>query len=142
MDILADSYKKGGGKRRVVEFSKDKARSVTEFETYAPKAFASIKELPEDLRDRCIAMPLIRSQKNFPDPDDSIVDWREMRGKIYKYLIYDYGTIESTYSVNRNWGIPAGSFHFSVRKDHRKHCPGRRLYRHRSDLHCQIPVPD
>ena len=101
LDILADSYKKSGGKRRIVGFDKNKRREVLEYETYSPKAFASIKELPEDLRDRCIAMPLIRSQKNFPDPDDSIVDWREMRGKIYKYLIYDYGTIESTYSVRK-----------------------------------------
>jgi hypothetical protein len=39
-------------------------------ETYGPKAFASIRELPEDLRDRCLELPLIRSQRNFADPDD------------------------------------------------------------------------
>lgn len=101
LEILTDSYKKGGGKRRILGFDKNKRREVLEYETYSPKAFASIRELPEDLRDRCIAISLIRSQKNFPDPDDSIINWREIRGKIYKYLIYDYITIEAMYSVRK-----------------------------------------
>lgn len=100
LDVLADSYKKSGGKRRVINFNKQKGREVLEFETYSPKAFASIRELPEDLRDRCLVVPLIRSQKNFPDPDDGIY-WREFRGKIYKFLIAEYGTIEATYTVRK-----------------------------------------
>jgi hypothetical protein len=101
LDILADSYKKSGGKRRVINFDKKRGREILEFETYSPKAFASIRELPEDLRDRCLIVPLIRSQKNFPDPDDDIVDWRDVRGKIYKLLITEYGIINSTYIVKK-----------------------------------------
>jgi len=37
LDILADSYKKGGGKRMVLDFDKHKGRRVLEFETYSPK---------------------------------------------------------------------------------------------------------
>ena len=101
LDILADSYKKSGGKRRVINFNKQKGREILEFETYCPKAFASIRELPEDLRDRCLVVPLIRSQKNFSDPDDSNAYWREIRGKLYKYLIHNYSTIEGTYTVRK-----------------------------------------
>jgi hypothetical protein len=41
--LLADSYKKAGGQRRVVEITKA-GRSVLEFSTYSPKAFASRDE--------------------------------------------------------------------------------------------------
>jgi mRNA-degrading endonuclease RelE of RelBE toxin-antitoxin system len=101
LDVLADSYKKSGGKRRIINFDKRKGREVLEFETYSPKVFASIRELPEDLRDRCLAIGLIRSQKNFPDPDDSGIDWRGVRGGIYKYLISNYSVIEGTYTVRK-----------------------------------------
>ena len=101
LDILADSYKKSGGKRRIIVFDKRGRRDVVEFENYSPKAFASIRELPEDLRDRCLVIALIRSQKNFPDPDDSIFNWREIREKIYKYLLTNYSMIVSTYAVRK-----------------------------------------
>src|SRR5262249_38283702 len=74
-------------------------REILEFETYSPKAFASIKEVPEDLRDRCLVIPLIRSQKNFPDPDDSGVDWSEIRGKLYKFLMTDFDLVSTGFSV-------------------------------------------
>ena len=101
LDLLSDSYKKGGGKRRVVVFDKKKSRETVEFETYSPKAFASIRELPEDLRDRCLIVPLIRSQRNFPDPDDSNENWREIRGKIYTLLATSYDFIGSNYSIKK-----------------------------------------
>lgn len=101
LDILADSYKKSGGKRRIISFDKGKTRETLEFETYGPKAFASIKELPEDLRDRCLMIPLIRSQKNFPDPDESNEDWHGVRGELYKVLMTDYSLIGSQYQVKK-----------------------------------------
>ena len=99
LDILADSYKKDGGKRRTINFSKNKQREVVEFETYCPKVFASIKELPEDLRDRCLIIQLIRSQKNFPDPSDENENWHEIRGMIYKLLIDRYLIVTGQYAV-------------------------------------------
>ena len=101
LEILADSYKMSGGKRRVVVFGKDKSRSTQEFETYGPKVFASIKELPEDLRDRCLIVPLIRSQRNFPDPDDGNEDWREVRGQIYSFLLTDHNVISNRYNIKK-----------------------------------------
>lgn len=100
LDTLADSYKKSGGKRRVINFDKGR-REVLEFETFSPKVFASVKELPEDLRDRCLVVPLIRSQKNFPDPDDSNQSWREIRGRIYQVLMTNFEFIGSTYTVKK-----------------------------------------
>lgn len=101
LDILADSYKKSGGKRRIINHDKRSGRETLEFETYSPKAFASIKELPEDLRDRCLIVQLIRSQKNFPDPDDNNENWREIRGEIYQVLLTNYDLIESEYAVRK-----------------------------------------
>ena len=101
LDILADSYKKIGGKRRVITFDKGKNRTVQEFETYSPKAFASIKEIPEDLRDRCLIIPLIRSSKNFLDPDDGNENWRQIRGLLYKLAISHYQIISTTYAVRK-----------------------------------------
>lgn len=101
LDILTDSYKKKGGKRRIINFDKAKTREVLEYETYSPKVFASIKELPEDLRDRCFIVPLVRSQKNFPDPDDENENWREIRGKIYKLLMTNYDLVSANYAVRK-----------------------------------------
>ncbi|MSU44948.1 hypothetical protein EXS45_02100 [Candidatus Nomurabacteria bacterium] len=101
LDVLADSYKKSGGKRRVMNMDKKSGREILEIETYCPKAFASIRELPEDLRDRCLAVPLIRSQKNFPDPDENNENWREIRGKIYTFLMTNYDVIRNSYFVKK-----------------------------------------
>lgn len=101
LDILADSYKKSGGKRRIVTFDKGKNRQTTEIETYGPKAFASIRELPEDLRDRCLELPLIRSNKNFDDPDDSNENWREIRGRVYTLLMTNYELAGSYYFIKK-----------------------------------------
>ena len=100
LDILADSYKKSGGKRRVMNMSKG-SREVLEFEIYGPKAFASINELPEDLRDRCLIVPLIRSQKNFYDPDDENENWKEVRGMLYKFLVDNSSTLKSFYQIGK-----------------------------------------
>ena len=101
LDVLADSYKKSGGKRRIVNFDKKRGREVLEFETYGPKAFASIRDLPEDLRDRCIVIPLIRSKKNFADPDDGNENWNALRGNLYKILLTSFPDIDSSYQTKK-----------------------------------------
>ena len=68
LGILADSYTIGGGKRRLVHIS-DKKRRVLEFETYAPKAFASTKEIDPDLKDRCIQIVMLRATREYPYPE-------------------------------------------------------------------------
>lgn len=102
LDILADSYKQGGGKRRIVSMDKRRGtRETLEIETYGPKAFASIRELPEDLRDRCLMIPLLRSRKNFPDPDESSENWREVRGELYKLLLVNFDLIAGVYHATK-----------------------------------------
>jgi hypothetical protein len=101
LDILADSYKKSGGKRRVINFDKKRGRETLEFETYGPKAFASIRELPEDLRDRCLVVQLLRSQRNFLDPDDSNESWHDIRGKLYTLLICNFELASSHYALKK-----------------------------------------
>ena len=100
MDVLTDSYKRGGGKRRIVQIDNGK-RSVLELETYSPKVFASIRELPEDLRDRCFIIPLLRSKKNFMDPNEDDGLWEKLRSKMYKFLIAEYQTVANEYIVRK-----------------------------------------
>lgn len=101
-DILCDSYKRSGGKRRIVGIDRKKGREILEFETYAPKAFASIKELPTDLRDRCFVVQLTRSTRgNFPDPDSPGIDWRERRAKLYELLLSDHVLVSGKYLERR-----------------------------------------
>jgi hypothetical protein len=100
LEILSDSYKRTGGKRRIVNIEKGR-RQTLEFETYSPKAFASIKELPEDLRDRCFVVPLIRSSKSFPDPDEPTNDWRARRSELYKALLTEHSLVNSQYMIRR-----------------------------------------
>jgi len=99
LDVLADSYRKGGGKRAFIQFDQYKRRGISEPDAYSPKVFASIEELPEDLRDRCIVIPLIKSRKNFPEPDDESENWKEIRGELYKFGVLNFGLIKSLYDA-------------------------------------------
>jgi hypothetical protein len=103
LDIFCDSYKRSGGKRRVISMDKARGRETLEFETYSPKAFASIKELPEDLRDRCFVLQLTRSTRgNFPDPDNPWIDWKAQRAKFYEILLADHVLVGVEYVLKLN----------------------------------------
>jgi hypothetical protein len=100
-DILTDSYKRGGGKRRLrVQDTRGQWRTV-EQETYSPKTFASIKDLPEDLRDRCLMVPLIRSHQNFLAPDEDAEDWQTIRGHLYQLLLTEHTTVADVYAIRK-----------------------------------------
>lgn len=96
LDVLTDSYKRAGGSVRKMVQTKNNW-NLEEFEAYGPKAFASINQLPEDLRDRCIVIPLIRSSKNLPALEEGDSIWKEIRNDIYTYLINDYPVISGNY---------------------------------------------
>lgn len=98
LDILTDSYKRGGGDIRKMIANKNNW-NLEEFQAYSPKAFASIRELPEDLRDRCIVVPLIRSNKNYPQINEEEKVWREIRGDLYILLINQYKFFDLTYKL-------------------------------------------
>ncbi len=101
LDIFTDSYKKSGGKRRIINFDKNKGREILEFETYSPKAFASVGELPEDLIDRCIVIPLFKSGKNFDEPGEESEKWKEKRGKIYQIQIDNFHLVKLFYEQGK-----------------------------------------
>lgn len=96
LDVLTDSYKKAGGSVRKMVQTKNNW-NLEEFEAYGPKAFASINQLPEDLRDRCIVVPLIRSKRNLPTLDEESGVWKELRDGLYKNLINNFSTITGNY---------------------------------------------
>jgi hypothetical protein len=97
VDIFTDSYKKSGGKvSKMVE--EKRKHVVVDFDTYCPKAFASIRELNQDLRDRCIQIQLIRSKENLAFLDTDSPVWLELRNELYKLLISNFGNIKNIFN--------------------------------------------
>ncbi|KHE92126.1 hypothetical protein S225a_21030 [Candidatus Brocadiaceae bacterium S225] len=96
LGILSDSYTIGGGKRRVVNITNN-GRGILEFETYGPKAFASIKEIDSDLKDRCIEITMLRAIKEFPYPDAYLTIWDDLRDKLYKLLLTRWSEARNIY---------------------------------------------
>lgn len=100
-EILTDSYKVDGGRRRVLDMKR--GRKQLEFETFSPKAFASTIELPEDLRDRCMLIPIVRSSHMFPTPDDQNEDWYLLRESMYKFLLHFPIIREMSMSIKKTY---------------------------------------
>lgn len=96
LGILADSYTIGGGKRRIVDIS-NKRRRVVEFGTYAPKAFASIREIDSDLKDRCIQITMLRAMKDYPYPEAFLPIWHGLRDKLYRLLLTKWREVRGIY---------------------------------------------
>ena len=96
LGILTDSYTIGGGKRRIVNTSNN-GRKIMEFETYGPKAFASIKEIDSDLKDRCIEITMLRAIKEYPYPDAYLTIWGDLRDKLYKLLLTKWHVVKDIY---------------------------------------------
>jgi hypothetical protein len=93
--ILADSYKKAGGKRRLVDTSGK--RRVLEFATYGPKAFAATKDLDADLRDRCIRLYMVRTAKQLPDVEGNEPEWAELRDALYRFALLKFREVRKHY---------------------------------------------
>jgi hypothetical protein len=101
LGILADSYTVGGGKRRIVDIS-NKRRRILEFETYSPKAFASIKDIDSDIKDRCIQLTMVRSLKDYPYPEPYLPIWRIRRDSLYKLLLTKWERVRELYQEAGN----------------------------------------
>lgn len=93
---LTDSYTQGGGKRRIVDTSNNKRR-VREFEMFGFKAFASIKEIDSDLRDRCIYIPMLRAAGEYAYPDDNLAIWADLRDQLYRLLLTRWKAVKEIY---------------------------------------------
>lgn len=96
LGIIADSYTRGGGNRRIVDIS-NKKRRVLDFETYSPKAFASTKEIDPDVEDRCIEITMIRAMKDYPEPEAFLPAWQDLRDKLYRLLITKWQDVKAIY---------------------------------------------
>lgn len=95
--ILTDSYKRGGGKRRLRVSAGGKKWKTIELETYSPKVFAATGDLPEDLQDRCVVIPLIRSQKVFEEPSEEDQEFQEIRALLYKCAFTQFLFLKNHY---------------------------------------------
>jgi len=105
--LLADSYKKAGGQRRVVEITKN-GRSVLEFSTYGPKAFASTKPLDPDLADRCVRIAMTRTRQKLPDLEGWEPIWGELRDKLYRFALASFKNVHQNYGANSGNGTRIG----------------------------------
>lgn len=101
--LLADSYKKSGGKRRVIDTSNNK-RNPREFSTYGPKAFATTKDLDPDLRDRCIRLRMVRTSKPLPDMEGYEPEWGELRDALYRFSLLNFKEVRKHYLENQETG--------------------------------------
>ena len=100
--ILADSYKRAGGKRLLVDTSG--GRRVREFSTYGPKAFAATKDLDPDLRDRCIRIQMVRTIKRLPDLEGYEAEWPNLRDALYRFTLLCFKDVEKHYLNNQEAG--------------------------------------
>ena len=94
--ILADSYKRAGAKRRIVRIVKGK-RSVQEFSSYGPKAFASTKELDPDLKDRCCQINMVRTTKSLPDLLGTELEWIQILDACHRFLLLRWQDVAQAY---------------------------------------------
>jgi hypothetical protein len=95
LNLLTDSYKRTGGRRRIMRANKSGGFTPFETETYCPKIFASVYPLHPDLRDRCLIIPLSKSNKNFPEPTAECEDLRQTRFQIYRFITQNYQIFNS-----------------------------------------------
>jgi hypothetical protein len=93
-EILVDGYKKGGGKRRVIDISNN-GRKVIEFDSYCPKVFASLEPLPDDLADRTFTIYMAPASNIYPSPSASKRDWRQIRTDMVKLMLTTYPEVNS-----------------------------------------------
>lgn len=98
LGLLTDSYTRGGGTRRIVNIS-NKKRTVMDFETYSPKVFAAIREIDDDLRDRCVEITMLRATKDYPEPEAFLPIWGDLRDKLYRLLLTQWNETRKIYQT-------------------------------------------
>jgi len=105
--ILADSYKRPGGKRRIVRMKRGE-RVVQEYSGYGPKAFGTTRVLDIDLRDRCCQVTMQRSSQPLPDLIGNEPEWAELRDQCYRFLITRWRDVENAFSAIPSTGTRKG----------------------------------
>lgn len=85
--MIADSYSIYGGKRRIVNINNKDKREVVEFETFSPKIFASISEIDEDIRDRCLIIQMNRATRKCARPNPARQEWKMIKSALYRNVL-------------------------------------------------------
>ena len=86
--MLADSYKKNGGRYSCIEKRKG-VKVAIQKSSYGPKAFGTTKELDRDLLDRCIKIPMRKGKaKTYFTSSDPI--WAKLRNECYRLLLHQW----------------------------------------------------
>lgn len=96
--FFADSYKKQGAKRSIVG-TKNGERIIREFSGYGAKAFAAIRELDDDLQDRCIQINMLKTKKSLPNLSGTEAIWLELRGSCYRILLSKHAKVKEMYDA-------------------------------------------
>lgn len=107
--LLADSYKKAGGRRRVMDMSGGRRR-VLEFSTFGFKGFASTKNLDPDLADRCIPIAMTRTGQRLPDLEGHESVWADLRDKCYRFTLCDFQKVAAAYQATTGDGTRITEF--------------------------------
>ncbi len=97
--LLADGYTQGGGNRRVID-NTSRGRTLREFESYGPKGFASIRDIDEDLKDRCIQIIMVKAFKDYEVPYDYLPIWGTLRDSLYRLALMKWREVESIYQTS------------------------------------------
>ena len=101
--LLGDSYKKAGGRRRVVEMSAG-GRRVLEFSTFGFKGFASTKNLDPDLADRCIPIVMTKTAQRLPDLEGHEPVWADLRDQCYRFALGAFQKVAAAYQASTGNG--------------------------------------
>jgi len=104
---LADSYKREGGKRSIIERKKGK-RYVKEFSTYSPKAFGTTKELHYDLLDRCCRITVRRTLKKVVELLGDELVWAKIRNGMYRFALVKCFEVRGAYTNIESDGTRQG----------------------------------
>lgn len=93
LEILVDSYR-AGASRTVVDV--DSRGRSHRFETFGPKAFAAHRNFNEDLRDRCIQVPMLKATRRVRPllANDDRLD--RLRWNLYRYTVQNYRRLFQT----------------------------------------------
>jgi len=109
LGLLGDSYKKAGGRRRVVDMSGGRRR-VLEFSTFGFKGFASTKNLDPDLADRCIPIAMTKTGQRLPDLEGHEAVWGDLRDKCYRFALGNFQKVVAAYQSTAGNGTRIAEF--------------------------------
>jgi len=105
--FLADSYKRAGAKRRIIERKKGK-RIVRVFSGYGPKSFVSTSILNHDLMDRCCQINMQRTVRPLPDLLGTERGWSVIRDMMYRFVLLKWKHVQDVYNSTPSTGTRRG----------------------------------